>query len=259
MLLRICQSLSRMAKILENKILIGISALISLMAVVWSNTDCYQLGLCHSKSLPSVSHFVGREEDIINITGYLDFATTDVQVVHIVGPPGFGKSTLAMKIGEIFLRKWVKVHYIDVRQTMVRDTLPENIVFNLLESWKSRLTLNDLEEGMRSNTLIILDNCDELLEHSKEEFLTALKSSKPNNVKYILISQKWVADIGNFRLHAIYKLSSEAAIQLLGTLAPSLMEDQKRQIADLTGNVPLALEVVGAIFNFPDAPTAEEV
>ena len=94
-------------------ILIGISVLILLLAVVWSNSDCYQLGLCHSKSLPSVSHFVGREEDIINITGYLDFATSDVQVVHIVGPPGFGKSTLAMKIGEIFAREWVNVHYVD--------------------------------------------------------------------------------------------------------------------------------------------------
>ena len=31
------------------------------------------------------------------------------------------------------------------------------------------------------------------------------------------------------------------------------------QIADLTGNVPLALAVVGAIFKFPDAPTPEEV
>ena len=148
------------------------------MAVVWSNTDCYQLGPFHSKSLPSVSHFVGREEDIINITGYLDFATSDVQVVHIVGPPEFGKSTLVIKIGEIFLRKWVKVHYIDVRQTMVRDALPENIVFNLFESWKSRLTLNDLEEGMHSNTLIILDNCDELLEHSKEEFFNSIKVIK---------------------------------------------------------------------------------
>ncbi|CAI8012124.1 hypothetical protein GBAR_LOCUS7777, partial [Geodia barretti] len=37
----------------------GVSILIMLLAVVWSNTDCYQLGLCHSKSLPSVSHFVG--------------------------------------------------------------------------------------------------------------------------------------------------------------------------------------------------------
>ena len=31
------------------------------------------------------------------------------------------------------------------------------------------------------------------------------------------------------------------------------------QIAELTGNVPLALDVVGAIFKFPNAPTAEEV
>ena len=31
------------------------------------------------------------------------------------------------------------------------------------------------------------------------------------------------------------------------------------EIAELTGNVPLALDVVGAIFKFPNAPTAEQV
>ena len=31
------------------------------------------------------------------------------------------------------------------------------------------------------------------------------------------------------------------------------------EIARLTGNVPLALDVVGAIFKFPDAPSAESV
>ena len=35
--------------------------------------------------------------------------------------------------------------------------------------------------------------------------------------------------------------------------------EQMTQIADLTGNVPLALDVIGAIFNYPGAPTAEEV
>ena len=248
-------------------ILTAVSILIVILAVVWYNTDCYQLGLCHSKSLPSVSHFVGREEDIRNITGYLDFYTSDVQVVHIVGPPGFGKSTLAMKIGEIFVRKWVSVHYVDVGQKMVRDidTLAEKIVLSMVESRKTKVTLSDLEEKIHkqySKTLIILDNCDEILEHSKEEFLSALKSLialSQQRVRYLLTSQKWVADIGNFRLHAIYNLSSEAAIQLLSEVAPSLTDDQKKQIADLTGNVPLALEVIGAIFRFPDAPTPEMV
>ena len=78
-------------------------------------------------------------------------------------------------------------------------------------------------------------------------------------MRYILTSQKWEADIVNFRLHAIYNLSSAAAIELLDRLAPSLTDNQKMQIADLTGNVPLALDVVGAIFKFPDAPTPEEV
>ena len=131
---------------------------------------------------------------------------------------------------------------------------------------KYKVTFSRLEKWVRDqypNTLITLDNCDELFEHAKEEFSRAIKSlttaSSRKNVRYILTSQKRVTDIDNFRLHAIYNLSSEAAIQLLGTLAPSLMEDQKRQIADLTGNVPLALKVVGAIFNFQDAPTVEEV
>ena len=78
-------------------------------------------------------------------------------------------------------------------------------------------------------------------------------------MRYILTSQKWEADVGNFQLHAIYNMSSEAASQLLSKLAPSLTDVQKMQIAELTGNVPLALDVVGAIFKFPNAPTAEEV
>ena len=79
-------------------------------------------------------------------------------------------------------------------------------------------------------------------------------------MRYILTSQKWEADVGNYyQLHAIYNLSSEAASQLLGKLAPSLTNVQKTQIAELTGNVPLALDVVGAIFKFPNAPTADEV
>ena len=114
-----------------------------------------------------------------------------------------------------------------------------------------------------SNTLIILDNCDKLFEYAKQECLQAIKSLKEassrKNVQYILTSQKREADIGNFQLHAIYNLSSVAAIKLLDRLAPSLMDNQKMQIADLTGNVPLALDIVGAIFKFPDAPTPEEV
>ena len=236
--------------------------------LMYYNADCYQRGTCYSKSLPSVDNFVGREEDIHNITGYLDFTTSDVQVVHIVGPPGFGKSTLAKKVGEILVRRGTKVFYVDLEMEMVRDinTLSKRVMMSIVDDMKCEVSLNRVVKWVRdqySNTLIILDNCDKLFEYSSFEFLQAIKSLKEassrKNVRYILTSQKWEADIGNFRLHAIYNLSSIAAIKLLDRLAPSLMDNQKMQIADRTGNVPLALAVVGAIFKFPDAPTPEEV
>ena len=89
----------------------------------------YELDFYHSKSLPYLSkNFVGRAEDIRNITQYLHYGNSDVQVVHIVGPPGFGKSTLAIKIGHVFLRKGVTVYYVDMKDVSDIDTLAEGFV-----------------------------------------------------------------------------------------------------------------------------------
>ena len=208
-----------------------------------------------------------REDDIRNITGYLDFTSSDVQVVHIVGPPGFGKSTLAKKIGEILLRKCFKVHYVDVRMIKDTDTLAEKVMRSADESMKKKVTFDRLEKWVRkevsSNTSIILDNCDELLEYNQDKFLEAIRlltvASSRKRVRFILTSQRQITDIGNFIVHSIYNLSTEASIELLGRVASGLTKEQMKQIADLTGNVRLALDVIGAIFNYPGAPTVEEV
>ena len=247
-------------------VLFAVSLLIiPVVAILWSNIDCYQLGSCYSKSLPSVDRFVGREEDIHNITGYLDFYHSDVQVVHIVGSPGFGKSTLAKKIGEVLVRKRVNVHYVDVNSVTDIDTLAEKMMLSISESISNKVTFDRLEKWVRnqySSTLIILDNCDELFEHTKEEFLDAIKrltAVPTKSVRYLLTSQRRITDIGNFRLRPIYNLSTEASVLLLGKVAPGLTHDQMIQIANLTGNVPLALDIVGAIFNYPEPRTVEDV
>ena len=212
-----------------------------------------------------MDNFVGREEDIRNITGYLDFEHSDIQVVHIVGPPGFGKSTLAKRIGHILLRKSVKVHYADIRAVTDMDGFAERVLYSVIESSNKKITLERLKRWVNkqySKTLLIIDNCDEILETHRRDFIESINemiASPRKSIKYILTSQKWVADVGTYQIHSIYNLSFEAAGQLLSKVAPGLTEDQKRQIAELTGNVPLALDVVGAIFKFPNAPTVEDV
>ena len=136
---------------------------------------------------------------------------------------------------------------------------------SVIESSNKKITLERLKRWTHeqySQTLLIIDNCDEILETHRGHFIESINemiASPRKSIKYILTSQKWVVDVGAYQIHSIYNLSSEAAAQLLSIVAPSLTEDQKRQIAELTGNVPLALDVVGAIFKFPSAPTAEEV
>ena len=156
-------------------ILAVLSITIPILWNLWSNTDCYELGTCYSKSLPHVDRFVGREDDIHNITGYLDFTSSDVRVVHIVGPPGFGKSTLAIKIGEIFVKRKVTVHYVDLSSVTDVDTLSEKTMLSIFESISNKVTFSRLQKWVQnqySNTLLIFDKCDKLFDHSEKDFLS---------------------------------------------------------------------------------------
>ena len=85
-----------------------------------------------------------------NITGYLDFTSSDVQVVHIVGPPGFGKSTLAKQIGHILLRKGVKVYNADIRAVTDLDTVAEKIMLGIVDSTKHKVTFDHLKRWVHT-------------------------------------------------------------------------------------------------------------
>ena len=58
-----------------------------------------------------------------------------------MGPPCFGKSTLAKRIGHIFLRKGVRVHYADIRTIPNLDTVAEKIMLSIVDSTKYKVTL----------------------------------------------------------------------------------------------------------------------
>ncbi len=50
-----------------------------------------------------------------HLINLLDFRSdTDVRIVNIVGSPGFGKSTLAIRVGDRMVKQGVEVHYVNM-------------------------------------------------------------------------------------------------------------------------------------------------
>ena len=150
--------------------------MIGFILVVCHIGDMHNLDPPHyvSRSLPFLTrNFVGREELIQDLTGYIDFEGSDIQVVTIVGPPGFGKSTLAIKVGHIFLQEGVAVHYVDLTDVLIMDMLAEKIMASSSGSASSNASLSSLQVWLHEQstpTLVIIDNCDNLIENLQREF-----------------------------------------------------------------------------------------
>ena len=96
----------------------------------------YAFNLYHSKTLPYISkNFVGREEEMKEVMRSIDFrknSESDIRIVNIIGPPGFGKSTLAIHVGHEMVSKGV-VYYLNVAEfsdKAVKIALAEKVLDN---------------------------------------------------------------------------------------------------------------------------------
>ena len=247
-------------------ILTVICSLMYTLYIYWP-TFMYHLNLdIHSKSLPYLSqNFVGREKEIKEVSKLLDFRDTDIRIVNIYGSPGFGKSTLAIHVGHKMVKEGVTVDYVnmddlpdkDVKTALAEKILEasyivsKNVTFERLLRWARECY---------SSTLVILDNCDDLLHKKKEEFHQTVERvvEESLNVKIILTSRKVAAFLMHFEHYRIIELSIAASRQLLENKIPyqiKLNTKEKEQIAHLTGNVPLALQIIGSILHLPDSPS----
>ena len=216
-----------------------------------------------SKGLPHPIHtFVGREADMETILQQLDFTVPSSRIVSIVGPPGFGKSTLAIHIGHHMVAERVCVYYVDMREVHSMQSLAEKIVDN-----GTNTTVNGLYKWAREleqKTLLILDGCDDMLQNETNYFelqnVTVKLLEQSLKLKVLITSRSRITQLNQF-IHPLHNLSTEASCELLhditsyhGTIATSLDSHTCESIANMVGNVPLALQVVGALLNQPDSP-----
>ena len=104
---------------------------------------------------------MGRQAEIENITCWIE----DIPIVSIMGPPGFGKSTLAIHVGHAVCNGGTTVHYINVQDLSCVDILRHYILLTVQFQDPNQSVDPVLAwiRELRVETLLILDNCDHIL------------------------------------------------------------------------------------------------
>ena len=211
--------------------------------------------------LPDPIHkLIGREKELKDLKSLLQFTDPDTpQIVSITGGPGFGKSTLAIYIGHALMDEGITVIYVDLseeftgKDKIAGKIMGKNVTMQELFKWSKHL---------KSHTLLILDSCDEQFHSraSKDDLQnTVTKLVKSKYIKILTTSRRQVSYLEKSKLYPVTELSVSHACELLREAIQFISDDQCADIAHLTGSVPLALRVVGALLNMPNAPSPEEI
>ncbi len=228
-----------------------------------------------SHNLPRRSSpFFGRENNITNLTKLL---LKQNRIININGPPAFGKSSLAIKLGwhliENYSTVFKEVRYIDTATTKQSIYLCSN--YQNEQSWpkqntvKSVITLKDTEsqaphesnvepnlcewfKTRKEKTLLILDNCDSFLQGSveKQEFFYLITSQldhcDDNKLSIVITSQEQLEFLDDcFQSFQITELDPADSVNMLRHHVPTLNDEMAHNFSSLVGHCPLALKVVG--------------
>ena len=205
-------------------------------------------------------NFIGRDKEIDVLLKWIDFSNETVSIINIVGPPGIGKSALAIYVGNEAILGGQAAYYINMAEFPEKNLKQElavkilsienhesdmaNITFDRLRRWASRRWMN---------TLILLDNCDDCMRTQLGPFQEAIKDLlefSDSKIKIITTSRENLMHLGNIVTYKVHPLDEKSACILLERKVPHLLNTTvKRAIADLTGEIPLALQIIGALLS----------
>ena len=201
--------------------------------------------------------FVGREAEVKELTDWI--GNSNASIISIVGSPGIGKSTLAIRVGhEITKKGGIAVFYADLCEVQDINTLNEKLKFLVLgEKRRSSEYLFTWASELKVQTLFILDNSDWLLNKNKDEFQNLIKNfvRQSRLVTVMLTVQQLTSFLVPFRKFTVQELSTESAANVLQKLSNKINGTMALEIASLVGNVPLALQVVGSLLKHVDPST----
>jgi len=197
-----------------------------------------------------VSDFTGRDAELAQVTGWVDgsAAGTPSPVVVVSGPPGVGKTSLAVQAAQAWDAD--QQLFVDLRGLDARPLTPAAVLARLIRavSPQTGVLPRDLDEAaalwhslIRGRRLVIvLDNAI-----NESQVRSVLPPEGPAVV--LVTSRRVLGGLEGVRRLRLDPLPAEDAVRLLAAILddPATAPDGLHRIAELCVNVPLALRIAG--------------
>ena len=170
------------------------------------------------------------------------------------------KSALAIYVGNEAITRGESAYYINMAE-FPNEQLKQVLAAKIFSLWNresnlTRISFDRLRHWANSlwfNTVIILDNCDDCIQNQLEGFDEAEKNLlefSHGKIKIVTTSREILMHLENYATFKVQPLDEDSACLLLESKVPHLLNfTEKKVIADLTGEVPLALQIIGALLN----------
>ena len=219
-------------------------------------------------SLPSVvPNFIGRQSECEEIIGHV--SSKSIRLVSIWGTPGFGKTSVAIAVGHALQSQGKPVYWVSLRGVHSKADLASKFLSLLRQLTTIKqpsgqcLSIDEevwqLFSSVSNPSTFILDNFDDWLEsgspNAKEEVIQLLEEILRQNrmVTFVVTTRESLEFMDlHFQGHKglrIRPLDKASANTLVSELLPNASTTDCTQIAQICGQVPLAMKLMCSLIS----------
>ena len=202
--------------------------------------------------------FTGREAEVRNVITFL--LDEKKAVVSLHGGPGFGKTAIAIEASYKLREDHnIPVVFSQLTTATNEDEMVRQLCLDVGVNYEDdpKQSLMFWLKNIKRKEILVLDDVDNLLENETSfyEFVRLLRKNS-NQQCQIVTTSRTSFEIPNLSTHKVQlkEMDDEACVEFLKKQSPQQDEKFLRRLAELCGNITLAMCIAGSrIHNFKDS------
>ena len=203
-----------------------------------------------------IPHFVGRLKECRAILDQLTNGST--RLVDVWGPPGFGKTSVAIDVAHQLRQMKIPVYFTSLRGMTTKDDLVSKLLGIFVDA-KQAFHISPSDwliqclQQRQTPLVLILDNADDVLESGdtkvKEDIIRFIEDilAQCSHIKILITSREsheYLSYKFPIHLERVGVLDGNDSGYLVKTLLPYVSESDRNNIVKACGQVPLAMRLM---------------